>query len=79
MGSSKKPYQLKADSKSPMLNMLEDKKWLFLAEYSDKSLIRNKISLDLGAMSRLEYTPKGEYAEVFLNDEYNGTYLITQK
>jgi hypothetical protein len=78
-GHPKKPYQLKADSKSPMLNMLEDKKWLFLAEYSDKSLIRNKISLDLGAMSRLEYTPKGEYAEVFLNDEYNGTYLITQK
>ena len=75
----KKPYQLKADSKSPMLNMLEDKKWLFLAEYSDKSLIRNKISLDIGAMSRLEYTPKGEYAEVFLNDEYNGTYLIAQK
>ena len=75
----KKPFQLKVDSKTPMLNMLEDKKWLFLAEYSDKSLIRNKISLDLGAMSRLEYTPKGEYAEVFLNDEYNGTYLITQK
>ena len=78
-GHPKKPYQLKADSKSPMLNMLEDKKWLFLAEYSDKSLIRNKISLDIGAMSRLEYTPKGEYAEVFLNDEYNGTYLIAQK
>ena len=75
----KKPYQLKSDSKTPMLNMLKDKKWLFLAEYSDKSLIRNKISLDIGAMSRLEYTPKGEYAEVFLNDEYNGTYLIAQK
>ena len=78
-GHPKKPYQLKAGSKMPMLNMLEDKKWIFLAEYSDKSLIRNKISFDLGAMSLLEYTPKGEYAEVFLNDEYNGTYLIAQK
>jgi hypothetical protein len=75
----KKPNQLKVDSKTPMLNMLADKKWLFLAEYSDKSLIRNKISLDIGAMSRLEYTGKGEYAEVFLNYEYNGTYLIAQK
>lgn len=75
----KKPYQLKFGEKTPMLNMAEDKKWLFLAEYSDKSLIRNKISLDLGAMSRLAYTPKGEYAEVFLNGKYNGTYLITQK
>ena len=75
----KKPYQLKFSDKTAMLTMAEDKKWLFLAEYSDKSLIRNKIALDLGAMSRLDYTPKGEYAEVFLNNEYNGTYLITQK
>jgi hypothetical protein len=75
----KKPYQLKFSDKTAMLSMVEDKKWLFLAEYSDKSLIRNKIALDLGAMSRLDYTPKGEYAEVFLNNKYNGTYLITQK
>jgi hypothetical protein len=75
----KKPYQLKFRDKTAMLTMSKDKKWLFLAEYSDKSLIRNKISLDLGAMSNLEYTPKGVYAEVFLNDNYNGTYLITQK
>jgi len=75
----KKPFQLKFSDKTAMLTMAKDKKWLFLAEYSDKSLIRNKIALDLGAMSRLDYTPKGEYAEVFLNNEYNGTYLITQK
>ena len=75
----KKPYQLKFDDKTPMLGMPQDKKWLFLAEYSDKSLMRNKISFDYGQMSNLDYTPKAEYAEVFLNDTYNGTYLITQK
>jgi hypothetical protein len=78
-GPPKKPYQLKLSDKTAILGMPEDKKWLLLAEYSDKSLIRNKISLELGAMSELSYTPKSEYAEVFLNDEYNGTYLITQK
>jgi len=75
----KKPYQLKFNDKNPVLGMPEDKKWLFLAEYSDKSLMRNKITLDFGHMSHLEYTPKGEFAEVFLNQDYNGTYLITQK
>ena len=78
-GHPKKPYQLKFSDKTEMLTMAEDKKWLFLAEYSDKSLTRNKIALEMGAMSHLDYTPKGEYAEVFLNNEYNGTYLITQK
>jgi len=75
----KKPYQLKFDEKMPMIGMPQDKKWLFLAEYSDKSLMRNKITFDFGHMSNLDYTPKAEYAEVFLNDQYNGTYLITQK
>lgn len=75
----KKPYQLKFDDKTPMLGMPQDKKWLFLAEYSDKSLIRNKITFDFGHMSFLDYTPKAEYAEVFLNQVYNGTYLVTQK
>lgn len=78
-GPPKKPYQLKFSDKTAFLGMPEDKKWLLLAEYSDKSLIRNKISFDLGEMSVLEYTPKGEYAEVFLNGEYNGTYLVSQK
>lgn len=75
----KKAYQLKFEDKTPILSMPQDKKWLFLAEYSDKSLMRNKISLDFGHISYLDYTSKAEYAEVFLNDVYNGTYLIAQK
>lgn len=78
-GPPKKPYQLKFSDKTAILGMPKDKRWVFLAEYSDKSLLRNKISLELGAMSVLEYTPKGEFSELFINDEYNGTYLVVQK
>lgn len=78
-GPPKKPYQLKFSDKTAILGMPKDKRWIFLAEYSDKSLLRNKISFELGGMSMLEYTPKAEFAEVFINDQYNGTYLIAQK
>ena len=75
----KKPFQMKLSDKSAFLGMPEDKKWLFLAEYSDKTMLRNTIAFELGYMSNLDWTPAGEFAEVYLNGEYNGTYNITQK
>ncbi len=75
----KKPYQLKFDDKTEVLGMPEDKKWIFLAEYSDKTLIRNNLAFEMGYISNLEWTPECRYSEVFINEEYNGTYNITQK
>jgi len=59
--------------------MPEDKKWLFLAEYSDKTMLRNTIAFEMGYISHLDWTPKSSFAEVFLNGNYNGTYNIAQK
>ncbi len=75
----KKPYQMKLEEKATFLGMPEDKKWLFLAEYSDKTLLRNTIAFEMGHRSRLDWTPQSEFAEVYLNGQYNGTYNITQK
>ncbi len=75
----KKPYQLKFDDKTEVLGMPADKKWIFLAEYSDKSLLRNSLAFEMGYLSNLEWTPKCEFSEVFINDAYVGTYNITQK
>jgi hypothetical protein len=33
----------------------------------------------MGYISNLDWTPQGRFAEVYINDEYNGTYNITQK
>ena len=75
----KKPYQLKYSEKSEVLGMPEDKKWIFLAEYSDKTMMRNKIAFEMGYISDLDWTPASHFAEVFVNNEYNGTYNISQK
>jgi hypothetical protein len=75
----KKPYQMKMADKDEMLSMPEDKKWLFLAEYSDKTMLRNTIAFEMGYISSLDWTPKSSFAEVYLNGSYNGTYNITQK
>ena len=75
----KKPFQMKTKEKTAFLNMPADKKWLFLAEYSDKTMLRNKIALEMGYISLLDWTPQSTFAEVYINNEYNGTYNITQK
>ena len=75
----KKPFQMKLEDKAEFLGMPNDKKWLFLAEYSDKTLLRNKISFEMGYLSNLDWTPQGRFAEVYINNQYNGTYHVTQK
>ena len=74
----KKAFQLKFGDKTEMLGMPKDKKWIFLAEHSDKTLMRNKIAFELGYISKLDWTPQSYFAEVFINNEYNGTYNISQ-
>ena len=78
-GHPKKPFQIKLNDKNSFLGMPEDKKWLFLAEYSDKTLLRNRLVFELGRLSSLDWTQSGRFAEVYINDLYNGTYNITQK
>jgi hypothetical protein len=75
----KKPFQLKLEDSSAFLGMPKKKRWIFLAEYSDKTLLRNTISFEMGYLSMLDWTPRSTFAEVYINDVYNGTYNISEK
>jgi hypothetical protein len=75
----KKPFQMKFSDKTEFLGMPADKKWLFLAEYSDKTMLRNTIAFEMGYISQLDWTPQSTFAEVYISGQYNGTYNITQK
>ena len=59
--------------------MLEDKKWLFLAEYSDKTLVRSHLAFALGHRTTLTWPPSGRFAEICVNGEHDGVCHITAK
>ncbi len=59
--------------------MPEDKKWLMLANYSDKTMIRNAIAFELGYLSSLDWSPGFHFAEVSINGESKGLYQFTEK
>ena len=75
----KKPYQLKFNEKTSFFDMPSDKKWIFLANFIDKTMARTRLAFELGYISNLDWTAKSQFAEVFLNDEYIGTYQISEK
>lgn len=78
-GMPKKPYKIKFDSKVSLLGEPEDKEWVLLANYADKTQLRNEIAFFMGEMSVLEYTPRTNFVEVVLNGVYNGTYQLGEQ
>lgn len=75
----KKPYQIRFEKKTSLMGMPKDKRWVLLANYSDKTMLRNKLAFELGKLSNLDWTPESYFADVFVNNDFQGTYQITQK
>jgi hypothetical protein len=74
----KKPYKVKLASKASLLGMPKDKEWALLANYDDKTLLRNELGLEVGRRLGMPYTPRSQFVELFLNDAYQGTYQLTE-
>lgn len=77
----KKPYTLKLDEKKSVLGMKSHKRWVLLANYSDKTLLRTYFSFDLGlsVYDNLLWTPNSRMVEVILNNEYIGVYQLVEQ
>ena len=75
----KKSYQFKLEEKHNLFNFPEDKKWLMLANYSDKTMLRNALAFELGYLSKLDWTPNYHFAEVVINGKAKGLYQFTEK
>ena len=75
----KKPYAIKFDKNQTILGMPEAKKWVMLANYRDRTLIRNAVALELARKTSLTWTPQGKFVDVFLNKKFIGNYYICEK
>lgn len=75
----KKAYQIKLEQGTPLFGMEKDKTWVLLANYIDRSLLRNVVALNLANAAGLPYTPSCVSADVYVNYEYMGNYLLCEK
>lgn len=75
----KKPYQLKLARKASLGGMRRGKTWVLLANWTDVSLLRNQIVLDMSREIGLPYAVDCRQTDVWINGIYQGLYLLTEK
>lgn len=77
-GMPKKPYKIKLDEKARIFNMSNDKEWCVLANYCDKSLLRNITAMEISRRLGFSWTPKMTSVEFYLNGRYEGVYTFCE-
>lgn len=75
----KKPYQIKLADAAPFLGMDSAKKWIFVSNAADPTLLRNALSRDLANHLGLAQSEEGVFVDLYLNDEYMGNYYVVEK
>lgn len=74
----KKSYKIEFINKQAMLGMPEDRDWALIANYADKTLLKNFITYKLSSWLDADYTPYCKFVELYINRLYLGAYLITE-
>ena len=75
----KKPYQVSFDEKTSILGLPKSKKFVFLANYFDNSLVKNDFSLRVANKSGIKYTNVGKFIDLYIDRKYMGNYYVVPK
>ena len=75
-GMPKKPYRIKLDKKEKVFGTQDSKNWILLANYSDKTLLRNIMAMEISRICEMAWTPRMLSVEVYLNDDFLGVYTF---
>lgn len=62
-----------------LLGLPAENDWVLHGPYSDKSLMRNALAYSIGNAMSDRWHPRTKYAEVVINGEYRGVYLLVEK
>ena len=76
-GMPKKPYRIKLDEKAHVFSRWGNKDWILLANYSDKTLLRNIMAMEISRICGMSWTPMMLSVEVYVNGQYQGVYAFS--
>ncbi len=78
-GMPKKPYRLKFNTKTKLCGFKKAKNYVLLANYMDKSLMRNFVADLFAQLIGCEYVNHVVPVNVYLNGNFKGSYMLTEK
>ena len=78
-GLAKSPFQIKLSQKANILGLSEAKKWLLIANFIDDTNLRNDTAYKFAEMLGEKYAVRGEFVRLYIDNEYEGLYYLTNK
>ena len=75
----KRPYALQFADGADLLDMGTGQNWVLLANALDETNLNNYLALQLAAAAGLPWAPECRFCDLYLNGEYSGLYLLTEK
>ena len=75
----KKPYLVKLDEKQHVFGMHKHKRWVLLANFMDRTLMRNLVAMKVSSLTSLAWTPGCQSVELVLNGKHLGNYLLIEQ
>ena len=76
----RKPYNINLIDDASVLGMDNSSAWALLGNPGDwLPQLRNKAVFELARYLNLPFTPQSEFVQLYLNGQYNGIYLLTQR
>lgn len=81
----KKPFAVKLDKKHGVLDMPAHKRWVLLANWKDRTLMRNEVAFGLAEVFQntfsdgLAWNPSGQHVELVYNGVHVGNYYLCEQ
>lgn len=75
----KKAYRMKFESKQKLCGFKKAKNYVLLANYMDRSLMRNFAAYKFGELIEQPWINHIQPVDVYLNGGYKGSYMLTEK
>ncbi len=77
---AKKPYAIKLGEKAEVLGMPKHKRWVLLASWNDKAMMRTELTFFMAQQyTTFRWKQRGEAVELVLNGEHLGHYYLCEQ
>ncbi len=76
---NKDSYRLKFEAKTQLLSSGKFKQWVLLANDDDPTMMRNALAKEMGDALGLPFTPGYQFVDLYVNNNYMGTYQVTDR
>lgn len=75
----KKPYAIKLYEKADFFGTGKSRKWVLMANWMDRTLLRNVVAFEAARRTSIDWTPTGRFVELYMDGQHLGLYWLGEK